>query len=213
MCTHAQVIGDRGVEEGLLASEKDATLRESGTPSEEVLSQLVKEIDLSVEASPHPPKVVDPPGPVLTQSPKESRTHGEEASPHSPQEVTSTAATEMEYDFVEEPHKDFFCPVTFELLLSPHLTTCCGNHISETAVKRLKRENKPCPICKEPELAAFLDKYHRRRVREVQVHCPHKAGGCGWVGEVGELQSHMDSCLNRHDTSSSDTASLPVESH
>ena len=210
MCTHAQVIEDRGVEEALLASEKDTSLRERGTPSEEVLS---KEIDLSVEVSPHPPKVVDPPGPVLTQSPKGSCTHGEEASPHSSQEITTTEATEMEYDFIEQSPKEFFCPVTFELLLSPHLTACCGNHISETAANRLKRENMPCPICKEPELATMLDKHYRRRVHQVQVRCPHKAGGCGWVGEVGELQSHMDSCLKRHDTSSSDTASLPVESH
>ena len=158
-----------------------------------------------MEASPHPPKVVDPRGPVLTQSPKGSRTHREEASPHSPQEMTSTAATEMDYDFVEHPPKDFFCPVTFELLLNPQQTLCCGNFLSERATNRLKQENMPCPICKEPSLATVLDKNHRRKVHEVQVHCPHKASGCGWVGEVGELQSHMDSCLKRHDTSSSDS--------
>ena len=205
-CLYPQVFGDGDVEEDPLASEENTPL----SSSSEVLSQLVKEIDLPVEASPHPSKVIDPPGPVLTQSPKKTSTHGE-VSPHSPQEITT--ATEMEYDFIKPPPKDFFCPVTFELLLSPHLTTCCGNHVSEKAVNRLKQENKPCPICKEPKLATVLDKYHRRRVREVQVHCLHKAGGCGWVGEVGELQSHMDSCLKRHDTKYSDTSSLTVESH
>ena len=106
--------------------------------------------------------------------------------------------TEIEFDFIERPSKDFFCPVTFELLLTPHLTACCGNYLSERAVKRLKQEGKPCPLCKEPELATMLDKRHVRRVREVRVRCPHTARGCEWVGEVGQLNSHTDSCLMRH---------------
>ena len=107
--------------------------------------------------------------------------------------------TEIEFDFVERPSKEFFCPVTFELLLMPHLTMCCGHHLSECAVNRLKQENKPmCPLCKEPELATVLDKFHQRRIREVHVRCPHTARGCEWVGEVGQLNSHTDSCLMRH---------------
>ena len=113
--------------------------------------------------------------------------------PRPPQQTT-----EVEIDFVERPSKEFFCPVTFELLLMPHLTTCCGHHLSERAVKRLKQENKPCPLCKEPELATVLDKFHQRRIREVRVRCPHTARGCEWVGEVGQLNSHTDSCLMRH---------------
>ena len=99
-----------------------------------------------------------------------------------------------EFDFVERPSKDFFCPVTFELLLDPHLTACCGNHLSQRAVSRLKREGNPCPICKKPSLATMLDKFHRRRVQAVQVRCPHTPGGCEWVGEVGELSQHIQSC-------------------
>ena len=120
--------------------------------------------------------------------------------PHQPQATPKEADTSLpeEFDFVERPLEDFFCPVTFELLLDPHQTTCCGNHLSKRAVTRLKSEGKPCPICKEPDLATSLDKYHRRKVRAVQVRCPHTPSGCEWVGEVGELSQHIQTCLKRH---------------
>lgn len=104
-------------------------------------------------------------------------------------------ANQEEYDFVEQPPKDFFCPVTFDLLLEPCQTTCCGNHLSERASARLKSENKPCPVCKEPQLATMPDKYHQRKVRAVQVRCPHSPNGCEWVGEVGGLEQHKQTCL------------------
>ena len=105
-----------------------------------------------------------------------------------------------EFDFVERPSKDYFCPVTSDLLLEPHLTICCGHHLSGKAVIRLKRENKPCPICKEPDLVTVFDKFQRRKVYEVNVRCPHAAAGCEWTGGVGDLNGHTDTCLKRHVT-------------
>ena len=61
----------------------------------------------------------------------------------------------QEYDFVEEPPRDFFCPVTFDLLVDPQQTACCGNHISSETATRLKREEKACPICNEPNFEKY----------------------------------------------------------
>ena len=52
-------------------------------------------------------------------------------------------------------------------------------------------------MCNEQEWNAVLDKYHRRKVHEVRVRCPHKGSGCDWVGEVNELKRHADSCAKR----------------
>ena len=99
-----------------------------------------------------------------------------------------------EFDFVEPPPQDFFCPVTFELLLNPHQTTCCGNHLSEKAVDRLQCKGKPCPMCKEPQLVTVQDKFFKRMTNAVLIHCPHKANGCKWVGEVGKSEKHINAC-------------------
>ena len=104
---------------------------------------------------------------------------------------------QKEFSFVERPSHDFFCPVSLDLLLEPHLTSCCGHHLSQEAATRLHREGKPCPMCNTEQWGAVLDKYHRRKAHEVRVRCWHSESGCGWVGEVNELERHADSCKKR----------------
>ena len=105
---------------------------------------------------------------------------------------------EPDYDFVEQPDQDCFCPVSLELLIEPYLTTCCGHHISQQAVDRLIRERKPCPMCKEGDFAAHVDKYFKRRfINTLKVRCPHKKSRCEWVGELGDLDNHSTSCPKR----------------
>ena len=112
-------------------------------------------------------------------------------------EHTSTEDASQDYDFLEQPNQDFYCPVSLEILLEPHQTLCCGQHISQEAANRLTREGKPCPMCKSENLATQEDKYFNRKVRQLKVCCPHKKGGCVWVGELGDLNRHSTSCPNR----------------
>ena len=100
-------------------------------------------------------------------------------------------AQALEYDLVEKSSEDFYCPITMEILTEPHQTLCCGNHLSPEAADRLKREGKPCPMCKEPNLTTVFDKYFKRMVYQLKVRCPKKALGCDWVGELGDLEKHL----------------------
>ena len=104
---------------------------------------------------------------------------------------------ERDFIFVEQPSQDFFCPVSLELLLEPQLRSCCGHHLSLEAATRLQREGKACPMCNGEQWSTMLDKYHRRRVREVRVRCWHTGSGCAWVGEVNDLKRHADACEKR----------------
>ena len=70
----------------------------------------------------------------------------------------------------------------------------CGNHLSLSAVTRLQHDGKPCPICKEPKLATMPDKFFGRKVSDMIVHCPNKASGCEWKGEVGGVKQHEEAC-------------------
>ena len=105
-----------------------------------------------------------------------------------------TSCGQKDFDFVDRPSQDFFCPVSFELLLEPQLTSCCGNHLSIEAATRLQREGRACPMCNGEQWQYMLDKNHRRKVHQVRVHCWHKDNGCGWVGEINGLKRHADSC-------------------
>ena len=105
-------------------------------------------------------------------------------------------AVKFEIRYVERPPDDFFCPVTFELLLEPHQTSCCGNHLSLDAAARLHEEDQRCPLCNSEEWSVVLDKYHRRKVHEVRVRCPYEKG-CEWESEVRGLYEHAHSCLKQ----------------
>ena len=104
------------------------------------------------------------------------------------------ASTDQEYRFVEQPSKDFFCPVTYGLLLEPHLTACCGKHLSQEATARIQGERGACPLCKESHFSTVLNKHFLRQVHELHVLCRHENRGCGWQGELSDLERHMQSC-------------------
>ena len=61
-------------------------------------------------------------------------------------------AQEREYDFVEKPLGEYFCPVSLDVLLEPYQTQCCANHLSQEAYQRL--QGQPCPVCREENLVA-----------------------------------------------------------
>ena len=97
-----------------------------------------------------------------------------------------------EYDFVEQPPEEYFCPVSLAVLLEPYQTRCCGNHLSKEAYQRLQAQGQPCPVCREENLTAVDDKFHKRKVMSLKVRCPHKAEGCEWEGELGSLEQHLN---------------------
>ena len=101
---------------------------------------------------------------------------------------------EEDIPFVEQLSKDFFCPVTFDLLLQPHLTACCGKHLSQKAATLIQREGGRCPMCNEPQLKTMLDHHFRRQVNYLSVFCHNKDRGCGWQGELSDLERHVQSC-------------------
>ena len=112
---------------------------------------------------------------------------------NTPREVS----TKREFDFIELPPRDFFCPVSFDLLLEPEQTKCCGHHLSLEVTTRLQREGKACPMCKSEAWSADLDKYHRRKVHQVRVRCWYKESGCAWEGDMNGFKRHSGSCEKR----------------
>ena len=117
---------------------------------------------------------------------------------------------EEDFPFVEQPSEDFFCPVTRDLLLQPHLTGCCGKHLSQEAATRIQREGGACPLCNEPCLNTMLNKRFLRQVNELRVFCRHEDRGCGWQGELSDLERHVQSCPMKTAPLMTDLLKLPV---
>ena len=84
--------------------------------------------------------------------------------------------------------------MTYDLLLQPHLTSCCGKHLSEEATTKIKSVGGACPLCKTPRWGTVLNKHFQRQVNALHVFCRHEDRGCGWHGELSALECHIQSC-------------------
>ena len=84
--------------------------------------------------------------------------------------------------------------MTSDLLLQPHLTECCGQHLSEEAATRIQGGGGACPLCNKPHFKTMLDKKTGRHVNELRVFCNHKDRGCRWEGDLSDLEHHVQSC-------------------
>ena len=105
--------------------------------------------------------------------------------------MACSSLSSAEYDFISEPPKEFFCPVSLEIMKDPRQTNfCCGHHLSRGIADRLESEGKPCPVCNKQPLKTTEDLYFKRQVLAVDVRCSHLALGCEWVGKLGEVEQH-----------------------
>ena len=98
-----------------------------------------------------------------------------------------------EYDFVKEK---FICSICTKVQRDPHLTSCCGQHFCESCLENWfkKHRKKSCPHCREEkDFNHFLNKDRKREINKLQIHCTHHGDGCQQIGELGNLQTHLDS--------------------
>ena len=95
-------------------------------------------------------------------------------------------------DFVNDPPKDLECAICLLTLREPHVITCCGNQFCRPCIERVQRDRKPCPLCNDQNYEIFIHKKVMREVNSLLVRCPHKELGCGWEGELGHLNEHLD---------------------
>ena len=101
---------------------------------------------------------------------------------------------ENTFEFVDEPDSDYFCPVCQDLLTEPFQLEC-GHQLCRKCRDRLLSSNKTeCPTCRDSDALsnARIDKFLKRKVSSVRIHCQHRKEGCEWVGEVRDFPYHHD---------------------
>ena len=83
------------------------------------------------------------------------------------------------------------CPVCLLVLREPHQVTCCGYSYCQNCIERIQTTQKLCPTCSK-EFDTFPDKRLKRSLYALKVYCSHREEGCDWVGELGELDRHLN---------------------
>ena len=97
-------------------------------------------------------------------------------------------------EFVEPPPEAFQseCPVCLLILKEPCLISCCGHKFCRICVERVRENEKPCPLCSEPDFSFMRERGLERFLKESQVWCSYKKNGCEWKGKLGELELHLN---------------------
>ena len=99
-----------------------------------------------------------------------------------------------EYEFVDEAPEKLICNICTKVQRDPHLTSCCGQHFCGSCLENwFKRQQKSCPHCRERYFNHFLNKAIKREINELKIQCTHHGEGCQWIGQLGSLQTHLDS--------------------
>lgn len=101
------------------------------------------------------------------------------------------------YDFtlVSVVPDDCICSICSKILKSPYLTECCGQDYCESCIGHWLQvcANQTCPQCRSAAFRYIQDKKMERRIRDLEVYCPHQEEGCGWTGELSLTASHFTS--------------------
>ena len=110
--------------------------------------------------------------------------------------MASSNTDGYENEFLESTTKlkKYECPLCLFVTREPHLTDCCGQHFCQACINRIITDRKPCPFCtcKADSFHVMIDKKQKRRVLELKIECTMKERGCDWSGELGKLDTHVD---------------------
>ena len=95
---------------------------------------------------------------------------------------------------------EFVGPVPEELLcksckLVPKklfTTDCCTERFCQACIEQPLNDKKTCPSCGEADFSTFFIKGGQKKILALQVHCAMKQKGCEWVGQLEQLDAHLD---------------------
>ena len=106
----------------------------------------------------------------------------------------ATKQNGFETEFVEKPPKviQSECSVCLQVLRKPYQVTCCGYSFCRVCIESIKDGNNCCPCCKIEKFDFYPNKGLQRFLYEFEVYCTNKSQGCQWIGELGQLESHLN---------------------
>ena len=109
-----------------------------------------------------------------------------------------------DYEFVDTPLDMLICKICCYPSREPYLSDCCGHTFCksclrgyEVSVKHPLTEGASsggCPMCRSEEFKCVRNKQTERAIKNLKVFCTNKKEGCGWQGEINDIDKHVTQC-------------------
>ena len=102
------------------------------------------------------------------------------------------------YDFVDKVSDRLLCQICKRPCRDPHRSVCCGHVFCKSELnmssEQLRLGEERCPQCLKKEFIKYVDRSLQRDINGLSIYCPNKKDGCGWIGEIAHIDSHMKKC-------------------
>ena len=111
--------------------------------------------------------------------------------------TTSIPQLQNGYDciFVDEPpkHLQIECSICLCILHDPQVIDCeCGLSYCLSCIKPIYEGRRPCPLCNCSFPNLMSNRTLKRTLNGLKVYCSFVENGCEWIGELGQLQDHLN---------------------
>ncbi|XP_064389728.1 TNF receptor-associated factor 5-like [Halichondria panicea] len=99
--------------------------------------------------------------------------------------------------FVKELADKYKCSICTNLLDTPVLTECCGQHFCKACIEKwiIRKKKSICPQCRAENFNKIVSQPIIREIKELGVYCANDNNGCKAVIIYGDFQKHVDECL------------------
>ena len=114
--------------------------------------------------------------------------------------------------FIDRKFAEYYeCTICSKVFRNPFQAVCCGENFCEVCINKWREEKTACPHCREDGFQVVINKDKVREVKVLRVYCTNsrqqqeansagregreggdRAGGCDWVGELGDLERHLN---------------------
>ena len=96
------------------------------------------------------------------------------------------------YEFLEAVYDMLYCKKCNLVARRMTATSCCGESYCHACIADFCDQHKPCPECGEENFSIYEQLKYQKRIKALQVYCSLKHRGCGWVGQLNQLDHHLD---------------------
>ena len=96
-------------------------------------------------------------------------------------------------EFLDAVSDFLFCKKCNLVARRSNTTSCCGENYCHACIADICEQHKPCPECGQEDFSFSKQSKYQKRVGALRVHCNLKTRGCGWSGQLDQLDQHLDS--------------------
>ena len=102
-----------------------------------------------------------------------------------------------DFNFVDSTPDRLVCKICQLPCRETQKSVCCGHVFCKRDLEKMKATTAvsyACPICRIEPFKTYPDRAVDREIKGLKIYCQNKEVGCGWSGEMDQVDAHLNKC-------------------